>query len=248
MKKPLSLVLCTSLIVGAVVFIQLRSGDDASGGSDDLSEISAPRKSASSDRVFSPGPTPVEKAEDKVVVQGTESATVASDYPAVPAPDGSMPQGTEVLPASSTETLGDPAEHGGVIIPSRNSRSWVPGLQATATVKVGRKSGSLTPSQRGIFPEIVIVPNGRADITLTYPELDSGEIVHLDCPDGGTIDGDVGKSFQTNAARSVSFTWQGNSNLGRHSICCVAGPDSDEKTISFWVGPRAYADASSVPR
>lgn len=248
MKKSLPLVLCASLIVGLVVFIQFRSGDVAERSSEDVSEIPAPRKSTSSKRVFSPVPKPIEKNEDKVVAQDTESATAAPDFPVVPAPDGSMPQGEKILPAAATDTLGDPAKHGGVIIPRSNPISRVPGLRATATVKVGRKSGSLTPSQRGVFPEIVIVPNGTVEITLTYPDLDAGQTVHLDCPDGGTIDGEVGKSFQTNAAHSVSFTWQGNHNLGRHSVCCVAGPDSDEKTISFWVGPRAYADASSVPR
>lgn len=119
---------------------------------------------------------------------------------------------------------------------------------ATATVTVGSKSGTLTPTQRGVFPTVVIVPNGSAKITLSYPELGAGDPVYLDCPDGGTIDGEVGKTLHVDASGSVEFVWRGNSNLGSHSVCCVAGPQNDEKTISFWVGPRAYADASAIPR
>lgn len=162
--------------------------------------------------------------------------------------DREAPQGRPVVDVPADQVLDDPREYGGVIIPRSNRGVYVPGLKAEMSISSAKKSGELTPNQEGAFPTVVIIPNGEATITLSYPELSEGSLVKLYCPDGGTIDGEASATRILDGTGRLSFQWEGNSNLGRHTVHCFAGPNDDEKVISFWVGPRAYADASSVPR
>lgn len=159
-----------------------------------------------------------------------------------------VPQGEPVLEVPADQVLDDPRAYGGVIIPRSNSGIYVPGLKAEMVISSSDKSGQLTPNQTGAFPTVVIIPNGKAEITLTYPELGQGTEVKLYCPDGGTIDGEPSTTRSLSGSGALSFEWEGNDNLGRHTIHCVAGSEEDLKVISFWVGPRAYADASALPR
>ena len=155
----------------------------------------------------------------------------------------------EILrPAPADQVLDDPRDSGGIIIPRSNAGIYTPGLKAGLSVTSHGKSGDLTPNQEGVFPMMVIVPNGTAQLALSYPELEEGTEVKLYCPDGGTIDGEAKATRTLASGGRVSFEWAGNDNLGRHSVHCIVGPQADEKVISFWVGPRAYADASAVPR
>lgn len=101
------------------------------------------------------------------------------------APDGSLPQGEPVLAAPKDQVLDDPRDHGGIIIPTSNTGIYLPGEKVALSVKSGKKNGSLTPNQNGAFPMMVIVPNGKAELKLTYADLPVGTKIDLFCADGG---------------------------------------------------------------
>ena len=162
------------------------------------------------------------------------------------APDGSLPQGEPVLPAPSDQVLDDPRDQGGIIIPQSNKGIYVPGEKALLAVTSGEKSGNLTPNQNGTFPMMVIIPDGQAQLTLTYPDLPAGSKIDLYAPDGGTIDGETKLAGTLDSSSSITVAWQGNENLGYHSVAAFAGPAADEKVVRFWVGPRALAETSSA--
>ena len=162
--------------------------------------------------------------------------------------DGNLPQGLPVVAAPSDQVLDDPRDFGGAIIPKSDVGTFVPGLMVEAFVEAGTDSGKLIPNQNGVFPTIIIEPNGTAEVTLAYPDSKEGDVVTLNCPDGGTINGEPYLSHELGKDLSLSFTWQGNDNLGAFTVTSIANDGLDEKSLSFWSGPRAYADASAVTR
>lgn len=148
------------------------------------------------------------------------------------APDGSLPQGEPVLAAPKDQVLDDPRDHGGIIIPTSNTGIYLPGEKVALSVKSGKKNGSLTPNQNGAFPMMVIVPNGKAELKLTYADLPVGTKIDLFCADGGTINGESKLSTELDAAGSVTVTWQGNKNLGYHSVTYTYQTNGDLNTVT----------------
>lgn len=180
---------------------------------------------------------------------GTQEAAKATRAEAIAIardPEGNLPQGEPVLAAPAEQVLDDPRDHGGIIIPHSNSGIYVPGEKAELSITSGTKSGTLTPNQNGTFPLIVIIPEGKAEITLTYPDLQAGTKIDLFCADGGTINGEGKLSTTLDTSQSITVSWQGNRNLGYHSIAAFAGPSHDEKIVRFWVGPRGFADTNAA--
>ncbi|MDB4265518.1 hypothetical protein N9891_02075, partial [bacterium] len=161
-------------------------------------------------------------------------------------PDGSLPQGEPVLPAPSDQVIDDPRDHGGIIIPLSNKGVYVPGEKAELTVTSGEKSGVLTPNQNGNFPMMVIIPFGKASLSLSYPNLPSGSDITLTTPDGGLINGERDLVATLDQSGSIKVKWEGDHNLGHHTIVAKAGPRGDRKIVRFWVGPRSFADSSSA--
>ena len=93
---------------------------------------------------------------------------------------------------------------------------------------------------------MVIIPEGKAELTLSYPDLPAGSKIDLYTPDGGSIDGERSLSTTLDDSGSITVQWEGNLNLGYHSVAALAGPSRDQKMIRFWVGPRAFSDSSSA--
>lgn len=244
--KKLMIILAVPVVVLLVLFLATSQSDEPTRVVEEVFPI----------HVEEPGPSPLVISEPApelpaVVLEDNQPEVLAPVIAAVEpikAPKDEPPQGEPVLKVPSDQVLDDPREFGGVIIPRSNSGIYVPGLKAEMSISSGAKSGRLSPNQVGAFPTVVIIPNGKAEVTLSYPELSEGTEVKLYCPDGGTIDGEASSTRKLSGGGTLSFEWEGNDNLGRHTVHCVAGPNEDEKVISFWVGPRAYADASSVPR
>lgn len=172
-----------------------------------------------------------------------------SEQPPISLPgEPPIPSFASFAPPAGADTLDDPREHGGAIIPESTTGTFVPGLEAQATVTIADKSGVLTPNQMGGFPQIVVTPNAVAQVTLSYPTLSPGDPIQLAAPDGGLINGESGQRMVLDESSSISFKWQGNDNLGRFIVVLQAGPDQDYKTLNFWSGPRAYSDASTIDR
>lgn len=251
MKKTFAIISATFLVLLALFFAFKFNA------SDELSE-----KLANSDQKTSE--SSIER-DTKTKIRPEKSVTTAEDeadslsktesqkkHPEPPAaevdPDGNLPQGREVVAVPDNQVSDDPREQAGVIIPASPFNAMVSGMMAEMTISVGKKSGTLTPMQSGAFPTVTIVPNATAEIVLSYDDLGEGDRIHLDCPDGGKVNGEVGTTLLADANGSVKFTWQGNDNLGTHSVISMAGDSGDEKTIVFWVGPRGYANETSVPR
>lgn len=200
-------------------------------------------------------PEPLEKAQIPEAQTTIAKAPVeSSDEGPLERPPVSLPGEPEIpsiatfAPPAGADTLDDPREHGGAIIPVSPTGTFVPGLAVQATVTIAGQSGALTPDQMGGFPQIVVTPNAVAQVTLSYPTLSPGDPIQLATPDGGLINGESGQTMTLDQNSSVSFQWEGNDNLGRFVVVLQAGPDEDYKTLNFWSGPRAYSNASTIDR
>ena len=215
--------------------LSLKQDVSLSGSGESSSKLSA------TESQLSPQPVPellstVEDLLSKQEIEGLRDS------------DGNLPQGLPVVAAPSDQVLDDPRDFGGAIIPKSDVGTFVPGLMVEAFVEAGTASGKLIPNQNGVFPTIIIEPNGTAEVTLAYPDSKEGDVVTLNCPDGGTINGEPYLSHELGKDLSLSFTWQGNDDLGSFTVTSIANDGLDEKSLSFWSGPRAYADASAVTR
>lgn len=193
-------------------------------------------------------PETVARIGDERKLESSEIAIQSDQSVAQPDAEGLMPQGHSVVAVPAEQVMDDPRDHGGAIIPGPHSGTYVPGLQVEASISAGTQSGTLTPNQNGVFPTVVIIPNGTAKVTLNYPELKEGDEIWLNCPDGGTVDGEPYLSRKLGKGGSLSFTWRGNDDLGEFTVTSLANSGADEKSLSFWSGPRGYADAAIVPR
>ena len=215
--------------------LSLKQDVSFSGSGESSSKLSATESQLSSQ----PVPELLSTVEDLLSKQEIEGLRDS---------DGNLPQGLPVVAAPSDQVLDDPRDFGGAIIPKSDVGTFVPGLMVEAFVEAGTDSGKLIPNQNGVFPTIIIEPNGTAEVTLTYPDSKEGDVVTLNCPDGGTINGEPYLFHELGKELSLSFTWQGNDDLGSFTVTSIANDGLDEKSLSFWSGPRAYADASAVIR
>lgn len=242
--KKITFPIIIALLVGLVLVLIRNSKDATSSADSRMSSDPVPTKSLKSDQQ-----DPANNSSDRTSRKATEQPLNAKTVKATAAyqeavaeataEGGPLPQGEPIVEVSSVETIDDPKEFGGIIIPESVQGIYVPGEQAVLDISAYGKSGTLTPNQVGRFPVMVVVPDGEVALTLSYPDLAEGTSVSLYCADGGLIDGESKLSGTLDANRSIKVSWTGNHNTGYHSVASFVG--DDEKLVRFWVGPRALA-------
>jgi hypothetical protein len=166
-----------------------------------------------------------------------------ADMPAAPAP-GSTSEVLTPQAAARLQKEADPAEHGGLFIAQDHPAAMSHGPNIVATISVGAKKASVRGNQAGKFPIAYISPSATAEVSLYVPELTPGDSISLAASAGGSIDGEPSARLAVDPSKRVAFRFTAGDALGAYPVRIRTG--NDFKTLVFWVGPRAYGDASAV--
>ena len=125
----------------------------------------------------------------------------------------------------------DPEKVGAIVACSAEGAD-ARGELATLLLEASGRSFERTPDQGGLFPPTNLAPHQEIDVTLYYPNLEPGSIVHIAAPSGGQLST---TRSELSAEQTVDFTFQVAEHKGAYPVEILIG--TDRKALDLWVGP-----------
>ncbi len=98
---------------------------------------------------------------------------------------------------------------------------------------------TLTPANfSGHFQRILVKPDEKVEVRLTWPANDPHDSVLVQPIHGGTVDGVISKRFSLRDSKAIRFVFQNSGSPGEYTVRLRRG--TTEEALEFWV-PTTFA-------